>query len=189
MENYMKIKIKQLLYLVLSTVMIMTMGITSFAAESSISHKESYDLEKIDLTKPFSYSEEHITSAGETVVITNSFVPVPQTRGSETQNATVGTWTSTMTYGVFTMQYKFDLSHPSGWNISNARDFITNGSFMDIKERDLSIGRATSTASLPATISGTAHASIFDNQWVHILDATYVMSVTVTHAGVLTTTW
>ncbi len=185
----MKSTFKRLCCLVLSVIAASVLSFASFAAESSNANKETYDLGKMDLTKPFSFSEQYMTPDGEQVIITNSFVPAPQTRGSETKAATVGTWTSSMTYGVFSMLYKFDLSHPNGWEISNPRDLITNGSFMEIKDRELSIGRATSTPSLPATISGTAFVSIFDNQWIHLLDMTYVMSVTVTHDGVLTTTW
>ena len=149
---------------------------------------ETYNLEEMDLSVPFTDTQKFVTPEGETVTITNTFTPAPANRGSSSYTATQGTWTSTMSYGIFSMWYKYDLSKNAngGWKISNARDLGYSGAFTKVTSSSLKIGRASSTSSLPAEVSANCYISVFDNAWIHIFNGTYTLSVTVNHTGTLT---
>lgn len=174
-------------FLIIAT--LLSLSLPAYAESPEATNETSLNLNTIDLSAPFSKTVRAETPSGEDMTLVISYTPAPQTRGSSTEVASVGTWNAWMTYGVFSMSYDFDMSHPSGWQISNPRNFITNGSFMDVKERSLTIGRATSTATAPATLTGTALCSVFDNAWVHIYDVTYNLTTSVTNGGQVTFTW
>ena len=182
-------KTKRIVATLIMVSVLLSITVPVYATTNEYGSEKSLTFDSIDFAMPYTETIEYKASNGEDVTIGVCYTPSIQTRGSETKDASVGTWEVWMTYGVFYMEYEFDLSHPGGWNISNARNLIANGSFMKIIDRSLSIGRATSTATFPATVSGIANCSLFDNAWVHICDITYILSVSVSHSGKVTISW
>lgn len=184
-------------YISLMLALLMTASLTTSAFASNVepsngelpSQALAYNLDDLDLTAPFSEIEEYTTPGGEVVTVGVSFTPAPQTRGSGTYQATVGKWSTWMSYGVFYMAFDFDLSHSGSWRISNARNLVINCALMTVKEKSLQIGRASSTSTLPATVAANALCSVFDNQWVHLWDVTYILSVEVYNDGTIITHW
>lgn len=166
-----------------------TLALHSHAFANTQENKMVLDLNEIDLTQSFSKTETFSLPSGDLVTITNQFSPNPLTRGSETKDAVVGTWRAEMSYGVFSMSYRYDLSHPDGWEISNARDLSTTAAGGTVDDRSLSIGRATSTPSFPATLTGSAVVRFFDVGDIPPLTVTYNLRTSVSHDGKVTTQW
>ena len=97
----MKRSFKSLAGLALSVIMLVATSTTAFASESLSSTKPvttsvslNADLESIDFTEPFSDTTVVYDDNGQPITMTLSFVPAPQTRGSSTNDAYAGTWTS-----------------------------------------------------------------------------------------------
>lgn len=179
---------KKIIAYLISMALAISCSMVTFAADTP-QQEFICDLEEINLNLPYNETKEYTTPNGENLTLNISFTPAPQTRFSETKDATVGVWDVWMSYGVFWMEYSFDLSHPDGWKISNPRNLDISGILMEVKEKELSIGRAESTPSFPATVSAVAFCSLFDNSWVHIGDATYILDVEVAHDGELIISW
>lgn len=96
-----------------------------------------------------------------------------------------------MTWPLYTIEYKFDMYRPSAstWGIRNPHDFKPSGSMTETIESELTVVRAISSSSFPAKITGSAFVSLFDNQYMQVIEKTYLVSVTVTSGGTVTTEW
>lgn len=184
---YMK-NIKKIISVILTGLMLLGTCPSAFAATPE---KITYDLNSYDLTKPFTEKKIITDSNGQTVEITNKYTPKAQTRGSSTDTASEGMWESYMNYGAYGMSFTFDLSKASngGWTISNAGDLLVYAFIVDIKESSVTIGRSTSSSSSPARITGSAECTLFDAGPVQLFSGTMSLRVTVSHSGVLKTTW
>ena len=83
----------------LSCVLMAGASIPAFASENtkaflppdSSIHTET-DLNRMDLSKPFSETEQYTDENGTSVIVTVSYTPAPATRGSSTTTASSGTW-------------------------------------------------------------------------------------------------
>lgn len=192
-------KLKRSTALVLSLLFMVLPIQTSFAAspeeESNLSTARSIseetlvekDLNLLDLSMPYSETTQYTDEQGKLCTLTLNFTPAPQNRGSSTNNASVGTWTSSFTAGIINMSYTFDLSKSgSQWVISNARNHKYSGAFMTFSNASLYISRSTSTASFPAEINASVFVSVFDNQWFVISQSTATMYTTVSSSGTMT---
>lgn len=173
--------------------MVVAMNSTSLAAEATNNTQKTYNLNEMDLENSFSETNRFITPEGVEVFVTNSFEPERKnmSRGSDVDDASVGTWKTSVTWGVFTMSYKFDMYKPSAgaWGVRNPHDLNTSGMFIEVIDKDVSVVRGVSNSSFPAKVSGTALVSLFDNQWIQIAEVTYIVSVSVSSGGVVTTEW
>ena len=196
----MKRSFKSLAGLALSVIMLVATSTTAFASESLSSTKPvttsvslNADLESIDFTEPFSDTTVVYDDNGQPITMTLSFVPAPQTRGSSTNDAYAGTWTSEVDYGIIQMSYKFDLAKSgSQWKISNGRDPQPGGKdFMSGKfsNDSLKISRSTSTNVYPCEINAKVDADVFDNAWLPLYSGTWLMTTTVNSGGTMTLTW
>lgn len=186
---------KKFLSFVLSVVMICAISVPAFAAEpetlplpDNILLQE--DLDNLDLTQPYTNTNTVYNEDGDPITVTVNFEPAPMTRGSSTNEAYAGTWTSEVDYGIIQMSYKFDLEKSgSQWKMSNARNHEYRGLFCTFENDSLKITRAVSTNSLPCEINAKVDASVFDNAWVHLYSGTWIMETTVNSSGTMTLTW
>lgn len=151
----------------------------------------SLDLSDVDLTKSFTETNTVLGENDEEITVSVSYEPVQnKARGTSTNNASVGTWTSTVDYGVISMSYKFDLTKSNGaWKMSNARSHTYSGLFCSFKNASLKISRATAKTNFPCEINASVNASIFDNAWVKLYSGTWLMTTTVNTKGKMTLTW
>ncbi len=141
------------------------------------------NLSELDFNNPYVEVNEFIDENGNTVTITNTYVPDNLTKGSSTNNASSGTWTS-LYVGAITMSYKFDLSKSgSSWKISNAREHLYGGLVTQFTDPVLRISRVTSTSSYPAEVYATVHTK------TTILSSTCLLRTSVNNNGVMTTYW
>lgn len=185
----MNTKSRGIIGLVLSVSLLLACSVPTFAAEAPTpmgSHELSYDLNSMDLNVPFTETSEYLTPDGQEVTVGVSFTPAPEPRFGDTKDAVEGTWDIWMTFGIFSMSYDIDMSHPSGWKLSNARNLLTSGILLTVDERELSITRAMSTSSSPATATAVAHCTLFDNAWVQIGTISYFLETSVSHDGIVT---
>lgn len=187
-------KLKKMVSLILTGLMLLgtcSNALAATPATPAIPEGITYDLNSYDLTKPFTEKKTFTDSNGQTVEVINKYTPKPQARGSETKDAVEGFWESYMSYGAFGMSFTFDLSKSSngGWTISNAGDLLVYAFVVNIKSSSVTIGRATSSASSPARVTGSAKCSLFDAYGVSLFNDTMTLKVTVSHSGVVTTTW
>ena len=145
--------------------------------------------DEVDLTKPFTQTI-HVDTESETPgILTLTFTPKPQTRGSSTNEASVGTWTSSYT-GINNMSYQFDLEKVgTQWKMSNPRNHTYSRVFTTFSNPSLKISRATSTNTFPCEINASVTAELFDNQWISLGTELWYMYTTVTHDGVMTLYW
>ena len=185
---------KRLLTLGLSIVMVFTLTTPVFAAESIADpqpvHAITVDLDQVDFTKPFTKSFQVDTRSETPATVTLEFTPAPQTRGSSTNEASEGTWTSKYTIGIFSMSYQFDLEKVrSQWRMSNPRNHMYSGLFTSFSDPSLEIVRAQSTDTFPCEIDANVTATYFDNQWITIGTDTWFLYTTVTHDGTMTLNW
>jgi len=193
----MKRSFKSLAGLALSVIMLVATSTTAFASESLSSTKPvttsvslNADLESIDFTEPFSDTTVVYDDNGQPITMTLSFVPAPQTRGSSTNDAYAGTWTSEVDYGIIQMSYKFDLAKSgSQWKISNGREHQYRGLFCKFSNDSLKISRSTSTNVYPCEINAKVDADVFDNAWLPLYSGTWLMTTTVNSGGTMTLTW
>jgi len=147
-------------------------------------------LDDIDLSQPYSKTEYHTDEDGNEITLTLDFTPAPQTRGSSSNDASVGTWTSSYSDATTSMSYKFDVSKSgTQWTISNARTHLYSGLFCTFSDPSLTISRATSTSSFPAEINATVGVSFFDNGWIHIYSTVWWMTTKITSDGTMTLYW
>jgi len=147
------------------------------------------ELNEFDFSQPFTFVQYVANADGELITVEHSFVPAPQTRGTSSNPASPGTWTSSVNYGVISMSYMFDLAHGTQWTISNARNHAYSGLFTTFSNPSLTISRATSTNTYAAEINARVDATLFDTQWVKLYSGTWLMSTTVTSGGTMTLTW
>jgi len=186
---------KKIISIILSVAMLFSLSVTAFAAEpmSDIPNPDQLltaSLDELDLSKTYSDTKVVYDDEGNPITLSFEFEPTPRTRGSSTNNASVGTWTSSVDYGVISMSYKFDLEkYGSQWKMSNARSHQYSGLFTAFSNPRLTISRAISTNTFPCEINASVDASLFDNQWVHIYSGTWLMSTTVNSSGTMTLTW
>ena len=175
----------------LSCVLMAGASIPAFASENtkaflppdSSIHTET-DLNRMDLSKPFSETEQYTDENGTSVIVTVSYTPAPATRGSSTTTASSGTWTSKATYGVISMSYQFNLSKSgTEWKITNGRNLHYSGVLCSFSNPSLRISRSVSTASSPAEINGSVTAKTAVNSAVCLL------TTKVSHNGTVTTIW
>lgn len=186
--------LKQLTYILLSGLLMLGISTPVFAAEGSDNNASNdpigtevlttTDLNTMDLSQPFSQTESYTDENGTPVVVTVSYMPAVQTRGSKTATATSGTWTSRASYGVISMSYQFYLSKSSSqWHISNARNLSYSGILCSFSNPSLYISRATSSSSTPAEVNGSVTAKTAVNSSVCLL------TTKVSHGGTVTTIW
>lgn len=147
-------------------------------------------LDEIDLTKPYSETYHFTDEAGIDIIIDLKFTPEIQTRGSTTNKASAGTWTSSVNYGIISMSYKFDVAKTgSQWKISNARSHAYSGLFCQFSGAKLKVSRGTSTNSYPAELNASVNAKVFDNSWVPLYSGTWLMTTTINSGGTMKLTW
>lgn len=193
----MKRSLKSLSGFALSVIMLVAMSATAFASESAPNAKPvstpvsiNTDLESIDFTEPFSDTKVVYDNNGEPITMTLNFVPAPQAKGSSTNDAYAGTWTSEVDYGIIQMSYKFDLEKSgSQWKMSNGREHQYRGLFCKFSNDSLKISRSTSTSTYPCEINAKVDADVFDNTWVPLYSGTWIMTTTVNSGGTMTLTW
>lgn len=149
---------KALSLLVALSLMVIGSAFNAFATDSPVQKKTfSIDLNNFDESQPYSETL-HLEKDGQpvTVTVTLTYTP-PLTRDP----AVEGTWKSEAFWGVAGMDYRFDLSKSgSEWTISNARDLNTNCVGGTIESQGLSIGRATSTSSKAAEVTGSMKVNV-----------------------------
>lgn len=195
----MKKSLKSLTGFVLSAIMLVAMSTTAFASETLPNPNPKpvttpvsidADLESMDFTKPFSDTTVVYDDNGKPITMTLNFVPAPQARGSSTNDASAGTWTSEVDYGIIQMSYKFDLAKSgSQWKMSNGREHQYRGLFCKFSNDSLKISRATSTNTYPCEINAKVDADVFDNAWIPLYSGTWLMTTTVSSGGKMTLTW
>lgn len=151
----------------------------------------SLNLKEVDLTKSFTETNMVCGENDEKMLVSISYEPEQsKVRGTSTNTASVGTWTSTVDYGVISMSYKFDLRKSNGsWKMSNARSHTYSGLFCSFKKANLKISRATAKANFPCEINASVEASVCDNAWVKLYSGTWLMTTTVNTKGKMTLTW
>jgi hypothetical protein len=136
------------------------------------------------------YQENHhfVDSDGNPVEIELSYTPSVTPTGSTTNDATVGTWTSSYNAVIVNMSYRFDVGRSGAqWTISNGRDHAYSGLFTRYKNPSLKITRGTSTAIYPAEINARVEWEKFDNQWVGPLaSGSSTMRTEINSAGKMT---
>lgn len=147
---------KALGLLVALSLMVVGSAFSALAADSPEQRQTfSVDLNNFDETQPYSETL-HFEKDGQPVTVTLSYTP-PLTRDP----ATEGTWKSDAFWGVAGMDYRFDLSKSgSQWKISNARDLNTYCVGGTVEDESLAIGRATSTSSKAAEVTGSMRANV-----------------------------
>jgi hypothetical protein len=187
----MKFTIKRTLAIVLSFVMIITTSLTAFATEETPDTTDdivvAVVLDDIDFSQAYSTTEYSVDEDGNTITLTLSYVPALQPRGSTSNPASVGTWTSSYTAGIINMSYKFDVSRSgTQWQISNARTHLYSGLFCTFSDPDLTISRAVSTASFDAEINATVTCLLFDNAWIPLFSSVWWMTTTISSGGTMT---
>lgn len=144
----------------------------------------------MDFTKTFSDTMVVYDSNGNPITMTLNYVPAPQARGSKTNPAFAGTWTSEVDYGIIQMSYKFDLAKSgSQWKMSNGREHQYRGLFCKFSNDSLNISRATSTNTYPCEINAKVDADVFDNAWIPLYSGTWLMTISVDSRGTMTLTW
>lgn len=162
------------------------------SGENSISNgtmASQIDLNEVDLNESFSLTENYTDSNGTLITIISEFEPCPQTRGSSTSTASVGSWKSSVTYGYIEMSYEFDLSKSgSQWKISNGRNFYYSGYFCTFSNPSLKIARAVSTSTYPAEIDAAVTASVGTSS-INTGDTVCLLNTKVSSSGTVTTTW
>lgn len=142
------------------------------------------DLNGMDISKPFSTTENFRDMNGIPVAIVITYSPAPQTRGSSTTTASSGTWTSKASYGAISMSYQFDLAKSgSEWRISNGRNLNYSGVLCTFSNPNLSISRSVSTSTVPAEINGSVTGKTAVNSAVCLL------TTKISHNGMVTTSW
>jgi len=144
------------------------------------------DLNDLDLTQPFTMTQQFINADGEPVTIEYSFTPALQTRWSSTYTAAVGTWTFSYN-SIASMSFQVDMERSgSQWKLSNARNHTYSAPFTTFSDAKLSISRAVSTSTFPAEVNASVVAKVFDNQWFALYTITAWFTVTVSSSGVVT---
>lgn len=182
---------KKFLSVILSLAMIFSLSATALAAEPIDNHDPliAIDLDEVDPTKPFTQTIQVDTESETPGTLTLTFTPKPQTRGSSTNEAYAGTWTSKYT-GISNMSYQFDLEKVgTQWKMSNPRNHTYSRVFTTFSNPSLKISRATSTNTFPCEINANVTAELFDNQWISLGTELWYMYTTVTHDGVMTLYW
>ena len=183
---------KKFLSIILSLAMIFTLSTTAFAAEPADNRVPlmTVDLEEVDFTEPFTQTVQVETDDETPATFTLEFTPKPQTRGSSSNEAHTGTWTSHYESGIFNMSYQFDLEKSgTQWKMSNPRNHMYSGLFTSFSNPSLKIVRSVSTNTFPCEIDANVTATYFDNQWITIATDTWFMYTTVTHDGTMTVYW
>ena len=182
---------KKFLSIILSLAMIFSLSSVAFAT-GPVDDQDTLvaiELNEVDLTKPFVKTVQVDAESETPGILTLTFTPKPQTRGSSTNEASVGTWTSSYT-GISNMSYQFDLEKVGNqWKMSNPRNHTYSRVFTTFSNPSLKITRATSTNTFPCEINANVTAELFDNQWVSLGTSLWYMYTTVTHAGVMTLYW
>ncbi len=142
------------------------------------------DVSKLDLDKPYIEINEFTDENGDIVTITNTYVPNKLTKGSSTNTASSGIWTSRCTTGIMSMSYRFDLSKSgSSWKISNAREHLYSGLLTEFTNPLLKISRATSTSSYPAEVYATVQVEFAGSS------STCLLRTSISNNGIMTTYW
>lgn len=186
---------KKFFSLILALVMTISLSVPAFAAENPDANgtpelQMQENLNEIDLSQFYTNTSTFYNEDGEPIIVTVEYEPTPQARGSSTNEASVGTWTSKVNYGIISMSYKFDLTKSgSQWKMSNARNHEYSGLFCSFEDSSLTISRAVSTNTFPCEINARVDASVFDNAWIHLYSGTWIMSTTVNSSGTMTLTW
>lgn len=190
-------KLKRISSVLLTSVMLLSTA-TVFANESNAiesSNDLEIDINSLDLNDSYYARKEFVNDDGITVIIENTFTPNPNYDPNAIYNpmlksnnnpASVGTWNASSQWGMYGIQYDFDLTKSgSEWTISNGRNLNASGVFVTVSNQNLSIARATSTPSFAAEINGSADMKLFDNQWIqfgtaHPISTTRVINDIVT---------
>lgn len=137
---------KKLLSTILSLTLLFALSVPAFAAEQPTTTPApaiTVDLDNIDLTQPYSDTTVVYTDDNTPVTLTMEFTPAPQTRGSSTNDASVGTWTSHYNDPISSMSYEFDLEKSgSQWKMTNARSHSYSGVLMSFSNPSLKISRS-----------------------------------------------
>jgi hypothetical protein len=160
------------------------------SVQSSQGNTSQLDLESFDFTMPYTETHHFVDDKGTTSTLDLSFVPdLP--RGSSSNPASTGTWTSSYNAGIVSMSYRFDVGRSgTQWTISNGRDHTYYAVFTSFSNPSLSISRSTSTASFPAEINARVEYAVFDNQWVGpIASGSCWMRTEITSGGTMTLYW
>lgn len=182
---------KKFLSIILSLAMIFSLPSAALAA-GPVDNQDTLiavDLNEIDLTKPFTKTIQIDTESETPDMLILTFTPKPQARGSSTDEACAGTWTSWYK-GISNMSYQFDLEKvETQWKMSNARNHTYSRVFTTFSNPSLKITRAISTNTFPCEVNANVTAELFDNQWVSLGTSLWHMYTTVTHDGVVTVNW
>lgn len=180
--------------------MMLGMSSTVFAADSTATVTPqvntpsnpviaNVDLNSLDLNQPFSEKTSFTDQNGKPAVLTLSYTPATKSSKNllSSNQASAGTWTSTVNMAVITMSYTFDVSKSgSEWKISSPRALSYSGLFCTFSNSKLSVSHAISSSSIPAEIDASVDAEVFNNAWVHLYSATWTMNTTITHSGTMT---
>ncbi len=183
-------------FIVFLSVLIFSFSFSSlvFAQDSTIQdqdlivqHSTMRDLNEIDLSEPYYEVNEYVDENGNIYTITNEFEPiVANTKGTSTENASVGTWTTSYN-GIVRMSFKWDLTKSgSSWKISNAREHLYSAPLSSFQDPVLEISRSLSTSSFPAEVYATVQANMIDG---YVYSSTWLLRASVSQGGIVTTYW
>lgn len=146
---------KALGLLVALSLMVVGSAFSALAADSPEQRQTfSVDLNNFDESQPYSETL-HFEKDGQPVTVTLSYTP-PLTRVLLLKERGNRCILGCRRYG-----YRFDLSKSgSQWKISNARDLNTYCVGGTVEDESLAIGRATSTSSKAAEVTGSMRANV-----------------------------
>jgi hypothetical protein len=196
--------LKNLLKIITSLALVFTFLVgfspaTTSAAESQITPDLSVlekavidiDMDSIDISQPYTETKQYKDEEGNPYTLEMKFTPSPITTfGSESNPASVGTWTSSFNGVVLQMSYQFDVSKSgTHWKISNARNHSYFGVFVTFSNAKLSISNSTSSSSSPAEVNASVDMKIFDNAWIPVGSSVGLMWTTISDGGTMTLNW
>ncbi|HIX14463.1 MAG TPA: hypothetical protein H9740_01840 [Candidatus Hungatella pullicola] len=171
--------LKKIIALAMTSLLLFNMGITSLAnVKNNENLHLTFDLNEDNLNTPKTITRTLDNGITETITIT----PPAMTRS---EVASEGSWTTEghwnfMGVEVCRLTYMFDLVKSGNqWTIENARNLTYEGTFVNVRNKQLSIGRATSTPTLAANVSGQADVTILENQWITVGNATPTVTTNV----------
>lgn len=191
---------KKILCSLLACVMLFGTSTVAFAAESTPAGVPEdndacivVDFNEMDMTKPFEISTQYVNEQGETITIGAIYTPNEDWEEitpmwSHDYEATVGTWTSYFDGSIIDgMSYQYDVSRSgSHWKISNARNFLAHCVLSTVRDKQLTINRATSTSSSPAEVMGICTVDVIDTPIGHVMSMDAWIKTTITDGGTLT---
>lgn len=159
-------------------------SLTAFAAENNSEDLHLvFQLDETDVPTPQTITRTYDNGVTQTITMT----PAPATRSEPaTENTWIirGAWTF-VGVEVCVLTYKIDLKKSGNeWTIENARDLTYEGTFVNVRNKSLAIGRATSTPNYAATVSGQADVTILENQYITIGNATPTVTTNVKNGQV-----